>query len=190
MILTGILATVLGAVGWHVRGGGFVDLGRTQVARLLGIAILTAPLVFVAPWWLVLGIILTLFVGVASIGWGDFFDMGTTDGNSNELMSPLIRSWLDPKGIWHDIVGMSLTGIWIIIPTAGLLFFFGYSFWWLVLIAGLMMSVVYYCARHVLPKINIPLYGRQEQSPGPETSLAELLQGGLFGIAIFLALVL
>jgi hypothetical protein len=179
---------ILGAIGWHFRGGGWIDLGSTQAARLIGIAILVAPLVYFSGNLALLGLIVTLFVGVATIGWGDFFDMGTTEGKSEETLSPLVKFWLDPKGIWHDIVGMSLCGIWLTIPSVLLLWFLSVPYEFILLIAGALIGPIYYISWHWLPHFTFPLVGRHDQSPHGPISMAEVLTGATLGL--FLSIIL
>lgn len=130
-----VLYMLLGAAAWMFRGGAFWRTGSTQLARLGGATAITLPLVWVTGNWWLLGLIITIWAGVASTGWGDFFDMGTNDpatAKSEELVSFLL-TWISPTNIWHDILGMSLTGIVVMAPSMVLLSVLGASWYWLLM---------------------------------------------------------
>ena len=136
---------LLGAAAWMLRGGAFWNTGSTQLARLGAALSLSVPISVYMwdPVWLLL--ILCVWVGVASVSWGDFFDMGSNDSTtaqSKELVSPLLR-WLSPTSIWHDLLGMSLTGLVMMAPSVLLYAWMGASWWWL-LVPGIMLGPIYW----------------------------------------------
>jgi hypothetical protein len=139
------LYMMLGAAAWMFRGGAFWNTGSTQFARLAGATAITLPLVFFTLNWWLLMLIVTIWAGVASTGWGDFFDMGTNHpdtAKSEELVSFLL-TWISPTNIWHDILGMSLSGVVVMAPSMVLLFVLGFSWYWL-LVPALFLGPIYW----------------------------------------------
>jgi hypothetical protein len=115
---------------------------------------------------------LTIFIGLAMVGWGDFMDMGNTVGKSEELVSPLLK-WMDPKKVSHDILGMSITGVIVMLPTAILFWWLSYSAFTL-LVAGALFGPIYYLSWQINKK--------------QPTELAEFIVGFVVGVAICLSL--
>jgi len=141
-IIFAISYIILNSIIWRFRGGGFFETGSTQLVRAIaGLAIATPlALWFVDPYIMVLAI--AVFFGLVLASWGDFFDMGTNEvGKSRELVSPLIR-WLDPNSVTHDLVGMSLTGIVMVLPSVIVLGWLGMPVL-PIAVAGSLMGLVY-----------------------------------------------
>jgi hypothetical protein len=179
MMMTVILFVayvMLGAAAWIFRGGGFWSTGSTQFARAGGAAAMILPLyLYFGGVWLIL-LIPTLWAGLALVGWGDFFDMGRNlpgTAKSEELVSPLL-SWMDPASITHDLLGMSLSGLVVMLPSVILMSVMGVA-WWSLLIPGLLLGPIYWLGWAISEKHAI--------------SVSEGLAGGIISFFLVLALV-
>lgn len=177
MTIPVILAmSLLGALAWRFRGGGFIRTGSTQLARIGCALALALPLAAIAESWWMLGIAATLFIGCALVGWGDFMDMGHTSPKSEELLSLMVR-WLGPGSLKHDVAGMTLSVALALAPTTAYLAWLGVGWPWMALPA-LSGGAIYALAWQIIPPWHSP------------TEQGELALGALLGFALTASVIL
>lgn len=163
-----IAAFLLGAIGRRVCGGAFQqwtgrDIGDLPVRLFFGLTLAIAAGLAGALWWQMAAIIPLTWIGAAS---GNFNSMAMGHGKDSYL---------------HDTLGLSAHGLisggLLALPflTPGHV-----GHWWWPLIGGLSCAGTY----------EIGWTWNLQQGPswvsGP-TQVAELLFGGLMGVALYLA---
>lgn len=185
MITLAIMA-VWGAVVWRMRGGAFaavtgIDIG-TQSTRLACGVLLAIPTECIAGDWRLMGLAVTIFAGLAVVGWAPFMAFGA-DGNAHVGGSPFERLpaalGIPKASAWTDAVAWFEIGTVCMAPSAALLWWCGLAWWWL-LVPALAFAGVYWAADAAGARRWLP-YWRVIDTP---EAWAEFVMGAVIGAAL------
>lgn len=160
------------ALWWRLRGSSAGDAWLHlpvggQIIRATCALMIAAP-ALIAGMYLAAALAVALFVGMAAAGWGKAMDIGRVAG----------------KRI-ADAVTMSGWGLVAVAPSVGVFWWFGLS-WWPLLIAGALFGPIYALCWWIgdvrgLPRVRL-------LAAGP-TEWAEVFVGAVIGAALGVAVI-
>lgn len=160
------------ALWWRLRGSAeadaWIDLpGGGQSARAICALMIAAP-ALIAGVYLAAALTAALFLGMVAAGWGKAMDIGRVAGRR-----------------LTDALGMSGWGLVATMPTAAVLWWFGLS-WWPLLIAGALFGPIYALCWWIgdvrgLPRVRL-------LAAGP-TEWGEVFVGAVIGAALGAAMI-
>lgn len=114
-----LLLALLTAAAWRWKGDGEVDRHTPGAIRAgLTAVIVCLPLLWMLHWAVAL-IFMTLTALLMKRGHGNWADYGRREPDTTEWLEPLVRRLTGAgNGVWHDAVGMMLSGAVTLAPLA------------------------------------------------------------------------
>ncbi len=167
-----LLLTLVGGWWYRVRGGAPPKLPRIVNLGVWAL-LMAAPVWWLMPWWIALGVILV--VGLASSrGHGDYMGFGHGAEDPNEFLAPIVDALTRSRdGVFHDMVGMVLSGMTYTLAPALSAAYYADPLWLLWLPLGATKGIAYWLGWAVYDHTNFK--GWPHLRPG--TEIAEVLTG-------------